>query len=36
VLHPQFGGFVPKLAGSILEPRGVRFFPMELDKEYEF
>ena len=36
ILHPTNAGFVPRLAASILEPRGVRFFEVELDKEYEF
>jgi L-ascorbate metabolism protein UlaG (beta-lactamase superfamily) len=36
VLNPMFAGFIPQMAGPILEPRGTRFFGIELEKEYEF
>jgi L-ascorbate metabolism protein UlaG (beta-lactamase superfamily) len=36
ILNPVFAGFVPRMATTILEPRGIRFYPVELDKEYEF
>jgi L-ascorbate metabolism protein UlaG (beta-lactamase superfamily) len=36
IMNPMFAGFMPKMAASILEPRGTRFFAIELDKEYEF
>ena len=36
ILHPVFATFIPRLSGSILEPRGTRFFDVELDQEYEF
>lgn len=36
VLNQALTGFVPQMVGSILEPRGTRFYAVELDKEYEF
>lgn len=36
ILNASITGFVPKMAASILEPRGVKFFPIDLDREYEF
>jgi hypothetical protein len=36
ILDSALTGFLPQLVASILEPRGVRFYAIELDKEYEF
>ena len=36
ILNPALTGFVPQMVGSILEPRGTRFYAVEIDKEYEF
>lgn len=36
ILNASITSFVPNTASSILEPRGVKFFPIELDREYDF
>ena len=36
ILNAALTGFVPQTASAILEPRGVHFCDIELDKEYEF
>jgi L-ascorbate metabolism protein UlaG (beta-lactamase superfamily) len=36
ILNASITGFVPQTTASILEPRGVKFFPIELDREYDF
>lgn len=36
ILNTALTGFVPQTVGNILETHGVRFYPIELDKEYDF
>lgn len=36
ILNAALTGFVPQIVQNIIEPRGIRFFAIDLDKEYEF